>query len=459
MLRIRSIPLLLGLCLVTGCSKIPPADDGTVFEEIYWRINNNAEWRQDCCYNQEYQEFIDNALANKLTADSAIQIALFNNPKVQATFQELGIARADLVAAGLLSNPSFELEIRYPNTQGLKTNIEYLITSSLLDLFLIPLRRQMAELNFQQTKLEVAHTILNLAFDVRETFYELIAEQKKIDRLQSILELTSIINEIFSKQIEVGNINSLEFQLSQLRLLEGKQELLSAQTHVIQLREKLNRLLGFNEDIFLNLPENLPDVDYCGFDLCTLESIALEERLDLQVARFEIIALRQKLGLKEWWSYSNLKVGISGERDTDGTNVIGPGFSGELPIFNYGQADRMRLIAELKKAQENLAVLEIKALSEVREAHKLLMSYLQMVKEYQNQLIPMQEQVSTSSEQLYNVMGIGIDKLLENKRIEMRGKHNYSEIVKKYLVARVELDRALGGNLFVLLSKQECLKE
>lgn len=443
--------------LISGCSKIPRADDSFVACTVSNRINSKTEWRQGCCQDEQVLAFIEWAAATELTTETAIQIALLNNPKVQANFEEIGIAQADLVEAGLLSNPSFEIEVRYPHTRSLRTNIEYLITSSLLDIFLIPLRTKLANTEFEQTKLKVSNVLLDLAFEVRETYYELIAEEKKILYLQSIVELMSIISDLSTKQISVGNVNNLEFQLTQSRFLEAELEFEGSQTEIIRLREKLNRLLGFSEGIYLIIPENLPEeIDYQGFDLCALESIALKERLDLQVARFEIMRLNQMLGLKDWWTYTNVKAGLAGEREPDGANLIGPGFSGELPIFNYGQAARMRLFAQLRQAQDRLAELEIKVLSEVREVHQLLMSYVKIINNYKNRLLPMQSQISTSSEKLYNVMGLGVDKLLENKRQEVMTNKNFTESVKKYLVARVELDRTLGGYLYKLLAQREC---
>lgn len=456
--RAKALYILLLGSLATGCSKIPPIDDGLVTYTVSERIDSQTEWRQGYCQDEQVQTFIQCAVANELTADSAIQIALLNNPKIQAIFEEIGIARVDLVEAGLISNPSFSIDVRYPHIKNLHTNIEYLITSSLLDIFLIPLRTRLAATEFEQTKLKVSHEILNLAFDVRETYYELVCEKKKIEYIQSVVELTSINSEIVSKQINIGNVNTLEFQLSQSRLLEAELELAKSQAEIIRLSEKLNRFLGFNEEVCLILPDYLDGIDYQGFDFCTLESIALEERLDLQVARLEIARLGRMLGLKDWWTYTNLQGGLAGERDPDGTNLIGPGFSGELPIFNYGQAARMRLFAQLRQVQDRLAELEIRVRSEVREAHKLLMSYLKIINDYQNRLLPIQEKISASSEELYNVMGLGVDKLLENKRMEVVANQNYTESVKQYLVARVEIDRALGGYLFRLLSQRECIQ-
>ena len=443
--------LVLGLSTI-GCSRVPSIDDEQISCIVADRIDSRVEWRRGCCQDYGVSVLIQDMIESELTANSAIQIALLNNPKIQTTFEELGIAQADLFEAGLLSNPAFEIEIRYPHVKGLRTNIEYLLSTSLLDIFLIPLRVKLAATDFEQTKLRVSNEILNLAFDVRETYYELIAESQKTGYIQALVELASIIAEISSKQLSIGNVNTLEFQLAQSKSIEAELELAHAHAEIVRLEEKFNKLLGFAADTCLLLPKNLTtECGVCEFDLCLLEATAIEERLDVQVARLEICRLRQSLGLKEWWTYTQLKGGLAGERELDGTSLVGPGFAAELPIFNYGQAARMRLFAELRQAQDRLSELEINVRSEVREAHKLRQSYLKIANNYRKRLLPVQQGISASSEELYNVMGIGINTLLENKYLEVASGKNYVESLKKYLIANVALDRALGGNLYKLL--------
>lgn len=446
------------LCLLCfGCTRVPQANDNGVACLINSKIDKHVEWYQGCPDDQ-INCAIQCLLENELTPEAAIQIALLKNPKVQSIFEELGIAHADLVEAGLLSNPDFSLEIRYPHKKNLVTNIEYLVTATFLDIFLIPLRTRLAAAEFEQAKRRVTNEILDLAFEVRQTYYELLGEQQKLKYIRPIVELTSIHGEIVSRQKIIGNVNRLDFQQVQARFLEAKLEIAKEQTTIIRLSEKLNRLLGLSEEVCLILPEIPQDIDYEGYDICALESIALAERMDLQEARFEVIRLRRMLGLKDWWTYTNLKAGLAGERDPDGLNLVGFGLSGEIPIFNFGQAARMRIFAQLRQAQDRYETLEIRILSEVREAHKLLMSDLGMINDYRIRIIPLQNEIINSSEELYNVMGLGIDRLIENKRQELEANRNYFEILKDYWVARVQLDKALGGYLFRLLSKDCCIE-
>lgn len=440
---------------ISSCARIPQGSEEHVAGIVQERIGKEVQWNKACYEDPRINCYVQDLASQPISIESAVQIALLNNPEVQAIFEEIGIAQADLIEAGLFTNPVFSVEVRYPHEKKLVTNIEYLITATFLDIFLIPLRTKLASTELEQAKLRVANAILDLAFEVRQTYYELVAEQQMLKYTQSIAELTSIQSEISSRQHKVGNIYQLDLEETQAVFLEADLQITQSEEEIIRLREKLNRLLGFSEEICLTFPEQLPEeIDYQGLDLCQLESMALQERIDLQVARFEIIRLSQMLGLKDWWTYTNLQLGLAGEREAEGLNKMGPGFVGEIPIFNYGQAARMRLFAELRQAQDRLAALEIRVLSEVREAHKLLMKDLKIIDKYRAGIIPLQSRIIDSSEKLYNVMGLGVDRLLFNKRRETETYRNYLASLRDYWISRVQLDHALGGYLFRLLPQE-----
>lgn len=445
--------------LASSCTHMPQGNQEQVIGLIQERIDKNVYWHRECYEDPCIQTYIQSLIDQPLTSESAVQIALLNNPQIQASFEELGIAQADLVEAGLFSNPVFEIEVRRPPEKRLRTNIEYLVTTAFLDIFLIPLRTRVAITELEQVKLRLTHEILDLSFEVRQAYYKLLAALEKLQYTQAIVELINIYNEIALRQHQVSNVNDLDFQQIQAKFLEAKLEIAKEQTEIIHLREKLNRLLGLGKENCLVLPKELTEeIDYQGFDLCALESIALKERLDLQAAKLDVVRIQRMIELKEWWTYTNLQTGLAGEREPNGKNFIGPGFSGEIPIFNYGQAARMRLFAELKQAQNHVNALEIRILTQVREAYKLLMKDLSMIRDYREDIIPLQKKILNSSEELYNIMGLGIDRLLENKRQELQAYRNYLEVLKDYWVTRVELDKALGGYLFRLLPQDSCME-
>jgi cobalt-zinc-cadmium efflux system outer membrane protein len=436
--------------LFVGCSRVPLVNDICVSSLVKTRIDQDVFWNQNACRNDEIKCIVHQLLLQELTADSAVQIALLNNPEIQAIFEELGIAHADLVEAGLLSNPIFDLTARFPNKAGLKTDIEYSITASFLDLFLMPLRKRIAEAEFEAVKFRVSNAILDLAFEVQEVYYEIQAAQSQLQYIQDIAEIASIQADIASRQLAIENIYKLDFQLIEAHSLEAELEIDRIDAEIIHLREKLNKLLGLCVDVPLYISDNLPVLDYQEFPIERLEAVAFRERLDLQVARWEVIRISRMLGIKQWWVYTQGRLGISSEIEPEGFTVFGPAISGAIPIFNWGQAARQRLFAELRQAQDRLASLEVQILSEVRESHKLLMRYLDAINKYQARLIPLQGKILESSEKLYNVMGVGVNRLLDNKRLELQTYNNYILSLRNYWITRVELDRALGGKLYMI---------
>lgn len=379
-----------------------------------------------------------------MDAEKAVEWALLNNPRIRETFEDLGIAQAELVEAGLLSNPSFELEVRYPNSRCFHTNIEYLITGSLLDLFLRPIRVRVAEAEYEKVKLQVVQEILDLAFEVRSTYYALLFERKLSGFVESSADLAEIRAELAGKQRVLGNVTDLDYLSVQSEALSLELEWKRTQSERQRLQEKLNRLLGVSCGTVWEFPAQISE---CTDELCSLDALqetALALRLDLQAADMEVLRLCKKLGLHAAWAYTNLRGGLAGEQEPDGENLVGFGLSGEIPLFNYGQAARLKLFAELKQAVARYEALEIRILSEVREAYQVLVIEREILKKYQERLLPGHTQISSLSEDQYNVMALGVDKLLENKQQEMTSFKMYYESLKRYWMTRVELDKALG---------------
>ena len=70
--------------------------------------------RAECDADAAVATRVNAMLQSELSAEQAVQIALLNNRRLQATYEDLMVAQADLVSAGLLRNPVFDAEIRFP---------------------------------------------------------------------------------------------------------------------------------------------------------------------------------------------------------------------------------------------------------------------------------------------------------------------------------------------------------
>jgi cobalt-zinc-cadmium efflux system outer membrane protein len=77
---------------------------------------------------------VDELLAGGVTAQEAVQLCLLYNPKLQAAFLNAGVARAEVVQAGLFSNPTIGFSLRFPDGGG-PTSFEASLAQNIAELW------------------------------------------------------------------------------------------------------------------------------------------------------------------------------------------------------------------------------------------------------------------------------------------------------------------------------------
>jgi cobalt-zinc-cadmium efflux system outer membrane protein len=104
--RIKFLWLAVLPAMLLSCAQVPKeAGFGDVRSLVEERIDYRLHWNQGTDADVVVEKMIDQMLANELDLDAVVQIALLNNPRLQASYEELGVTQADVVAAGLLENP------------------------------------------------------------------------------------------------------------------------------------------------------------------------------------------------------------------------------------------------------------------------------------------------------------------------------------------------------------------
>src|SRR4030065_13626 len=98
----------LSVMVLGGCATCTKDGGFGAVEQIAReRIDTDVKWQRDDHQRENARATVTNLLASPLSPDAAVQIALLNNPGLQATYAGLGIAEADLVQAGRMTNPHF----------------------------------------------------------------------------------------------------------------------------------------------------------------------------------------------------------------------------------------------------------------------------------------------------------------------------------------------------------------
>src|SRR5437899_7116326 len=239
-MKLRQLFLLSGTVALAGSANVDP---NPAFRELAntvpLRTGKRVQWNRGSAEDAQAQAVVTSLLSRPLTANSAVQIALLNNHNLQATYEELGIAQADLVEAGLLRNPIFTFERRFPG-QALEADL----LKEFIDILLLPLRKRIAAAQFEAAKVRVGHEILSVASEVRAAFYKHQGDQQLVDLRKTVTEATERSAETALHLHEAGNLKNLDLASEQASHAQAKIDLAKAQANAVQSREKLNKLMG-----------------------------------------------------------------------------------------------------------------------------------------------------------------------------------------------------------------------
>ncbi|GAC1596548.1 MAG: TolC family protein [Myxococcales bacterium] len=437
--------------LLGGCASVSPKP---AFEDMGRLVRDRGggqlHWDQGTKADDQVRAHIADLLRGTLAPETAVEVALMRNQGLVATYEELGIAQADLVQAGLLRNPSFGARVRFAAGGASRTATDFSIAQDFLDLFTLPLRKRVAAAELAATKARVGGAVLQLAAQVREAVVTLQAAQATVEVRRLVLEAQGAAAELRRRQRAVGNVGELDLLQEEAFYGQGKLDLARAEALVADDRERLNRLLGVwgPESASWKVENALPDLPDADPALEHVETLAVARRLDLAAARSEALALEQAASLTGISRvFPAIQVGVSTERDPEGNHVTGPELSLELPIFDQGQARAAKVVARLRQAQARQAELAVNIRSEVRALRNRLLAARGVAEHYRTLLMPLRERIVKESQLRYNASLLGVFQLLLARREQIEAYRDYLEAVRDYWTTRAELERAAGGSL------------
>lgn len=453
MRRALSLTICASL-LGSGCASTKPKKARTEVSELVAEragIEDGISAEQDEESATQVRARIDELLAEPLDVDDALVVAILNNRGYQAALENLGIAQADLVQAGLLENPTVGGHL-VNSTQGNGLGGGVSVSASLLSVLLIPAKRRVAKAKLQHAIVTAGDTTLHLVRDVRVAYATAQAAQADRDLHRRIVQAAEVSDELAERQLAAGNIGELQRAQIASQLDEARLALLDAEVAQVGAREDLTRLLGlWGEDIGYELTDAAPQLPEAEPELGQLEQRGVAERLDLSAARFQVESIEYALKLRRRGFVPSIDVGMEAYNEVGDHIghewVIGPSLSIELPIFDPGNADFARIRAMLRQSQHELQGASIDARSEIRVARAELTAARQRVDYYRDTVLPRHETITQESLEQYNGMLIGAYELFEIRAEQFHAQAEYAHALRDYWSARAELELAVGGRL------------
>lgn len=423
--------------LASGCVSVP-RDAGV--SEVQKRIEEQGlkiAWSPDQPIEPPDDAKLQPLLQGELTVDRAVEIALAHNRDLLAAMEELGVARADLIAASTIRNPVFDGEVRFPGKP-----FEIGITQTLIDLFQLRNRRALGQVSFEAARLRVAGAVIGFAAEVRSDYYILQAAQQALAQYRTITESAQVSAELALRQHDAGNISDLDLENEQAIYERAKLDLARVDLEEIQARERLLADLGAMTTLPLTLPpQAAPAAEPSSEEV----EAALANRLDLSLARAEIESARRALPLARSEVWDELSLGVHHEREPEGEGTTGPALAVPIPIFDRGMAGRTRAVATLRQAEQRLHALTVTARSEARAARERLLEARARAEYLRDVVVPRRQRILQLTQLEYNAMLLGAYDLIRARQGLTDALREQVMAIRDYWLARTGLETAMSG--------------
>jgi cobalt-zinc-cadmium efflux system outer membrane protein len=384
-------------------------------------------------------------LERPLSEEDAVRLALLHNASVREGYERLGVARAELIQAGLLSNPVFTASAKLFSSG---TEVELGLLRSFVDLFLRPLRRRVAAQDLAATEAEVVRDLVRLVYDVRRAFVVVHGAGEVVRLRREALATMSSASDLMRRLEEAGNVRDADLTVEEVAAARARLDLDAAEVALRDAREALHVLLGLPRGTTAwSLRGRLPPLGTAA-DAPDAEERALASSLDLLEAKARLRAALGgvRLARREGW-LSPLEAGAVGKREGDGAWGFGPEVTTAIPVFDTGLA---RALAASARARERLARHE-RLTVEVASAARRLADRAKALREREayarETYLPLRARLVEETMRTFNAMQVGAFDVLDAKEGEADARREHAETLLLAWLARLDLAELLAGSL------------
>ena len=443
--------LSLAVVVLTGCASLSP--DGGVADVQQLATGKtggvDARLKSATPSSANADAAIAELLKTPLTAQSAVQIALLNNPSLRGSLATLGISDAQRVQAGRLPNPHFALgRLR----DGDKLEIERMLSFNVIGLLMLPWQAQWAGQQHELAKLQAAQDVIKVAADTRKAWIRAVAAQQTAGYMGDVKDAAEASGELARRMARVGNWSRLQQAREQLNLAETTAQLARAQQAAFGEREKLIRLMGlWGTQTQFTLADRLPDLPKAATEITDVETQALRERLDVRSAMAESGYVASQLGLTQVAGYLD-GLTLSAIRNTTFDNAAGTrdttrGWELELPLplFDWGGARNAKSKALYMQSAARVREVAVNARSEAREAYHGYRTAYDLARHYRDEVVPLRQFINEETVLRYNGMLASVWDLLADTRQQALSVNSAIEAQRDFWLAEADLQTTLTG--------------
>lgn len=435
----------------------------------------------------------DAMLKDGLTLDEVVKLALLNNPAMAVEFFEIGIARADLVQSGLFSNPTFGLSVQFPEGGG-RSNIQASLAQNIVDLWQIPVKKEIASRNLEAAILRVADRAVQITAQARTAFFIAVGARQALAIAHENVALAQRLLEVAELRKQAGAVGDLDVNLARGGLLDAQIEVLRAALTGAEADADLASVLGIRRsltDVSLSTP--LPVPPEVTLDADAIIALALDSRLDLRAAAMTVDAAERQVVLEIREVIPSFQIGIALERnerrsapdrnllgdfsratlanqefsmpefETNAERraarsaeidaILGPSLSVTLPIFDQNQAQIARARYTLDQEIRRLESMEISATQAVRKALAAAQANWNIARSFARDVVPQAVRNLDMSRESYRAGRSSLITVLDSQRELLKSRRDYVAALQFAAISVADLEKATAKPISEILTR------
>jgi outer membrane protein TolC len=299
--------------------------------------------------------------------------------------------------------------------------------------------------------LRAALETLRLAAEVRRAWFRSVAANDMVGLLTDAKSTAESTAQLAKKLGETGSLNKLDQAREQVFYAETTADLAGARQQAASARERLARLMGlWGEDLAFGLPDRLPVLPRRPQTLPGIEADAVGHRIDLQIARMELLALAKALNLTEATRFVTLLdvAGIAKRtRDPEGPPFRERGFDVQfqIPIFDGGEVRVRQARETYSEAFNRLTEKAINVRSEARDAYRVYRSTYDIASHYQREVLPLRNIITEEMQLRFSSMQVDVFALLTEARQRIASLRAAIDAKREFWLAESDLKTAVNG--------------
>jgi outer membrane protein, heavy metal efflux system len=389
------------------------------------------------------------AAEKNFTLRQTIEYSLQNNGELKSFREEKGIRDAGKTRAGLLPNPTLELEGGTGALTG--SNSENSLSIGVSQEFFLAGKRErrltVAERELDAYRWQTADRERALREEVKTAFYDTILTEQRFNLTDRFIALNRQLLEVTKDRLAAGDIPELEMNLVKVELTRSEGARIEIERALLLNRAKLSALMGLPTGDAPVFAGALDDDLSLAKSLVELKQLALGRRPDLKTLEAERSRGEADIALAQAEAVPNLTAGIAFRRDTTTMEVggiegketaytIGLKLSLPIPVFDKNQAGAQEARAKRSSTESRLTAATRNAEREVETAYVSCLNAGKVLALYKSSIIPQLEENLMLTQEAYRLGEVGILAVIQEQK-------KFFEVSDGYLTALYGLKTAL----------------